>query len=252
MAKAIAKSVGIISANNEKVEDIEKCLNTAMEETSPQQKLIIMVGCQRHVAVVVVTVDGVNDSPALKKADIGIAMGNIAELCPFLIYITVGLALPIGIIPILFINLGTDIIPSLPYLMRKLKKPHHKKMDRLVNKPLAMYACLHIGLGQWGKDSMNDWEDSCGKEWTKYQKKYLVWTGYTATLIGILMQQIAYLIIRKTWRNFIFQQGIWLTKALILSYDLENVTALNFTMLLAQDWSVCMPHATHLWVYNGM
>lgn len=53
--------------------------------TSPTQKLRIVEGCQRAGKVVAVTGDGVNDAPALRRANIGMCVYRYA----YDIYLTI-------------------------------------------------------------------------------------------------------------------------------------------------------------------
>ena len=86
-AKAIAKDLGILkegelAITGEELDKIpeEKLIKDIMNysvfaRVSPEHKVRIVKTFQKTGAVVAMTGDGVNDAPALKKADIGIAMG---------------------------------------------------------------------------------------------------------------------------------------------------------------------------------
>merc|ERR1719434_477284 len=326
-AKAIARSVGIISDGQETVEDIaarkgipvsevnprearaavihggeikdlsEKQLDEVLmyhseivfARTSPQQKLIIVEGCQRMGAIVAVTGDGVNDSPALKKADIGVAMGiagsdvskqaadmillddnfasivtgveegrlifdnlkksiaytltsNIPEISPFLLFIIADVPLPLGTVTILCIDLGTDMVPAISMAYEGAesdimkRQPRNPFTDKLVNERLISMAYGQIGMIQasagffvyfvimaengfwpgrllglrraWDSPAVNDVEDSYGQEWTYADRKILEYTCHTAFFVSIVIVQWADLIICKTRKNSVFQQGM--------------------------------------------
>uniref|UniRef100_A0A0N5AJW8 Sodium/potassium-transporting ATPase subunit alpha n=1 Tax=Syphacia muris TaxID=451379 RepID=A0A0N5AJW8_9BILA len=326
-AKAIAKAVGIISEGTETVEDIAIRKGCTVEEvdpreakaavihgsdlremseeqlneiianhseivfarTSPQQKLMIVEGFQRQGQIVAVTGDGVNDSPALKRADIGVAMGisgsdvskqaadmillddnfasivvgveegrlifdnlkksiaytltsNIPEISPFLTYMLFGIPLPLDTVTILCIDLGTDMVPaiSLAYeeaesdiMKRQPRDPLH---DKLVNERLISLAYGQIGMiqasaafftyfvimadngfwprqlyqlrAQWDSRAYNSLVDSYGQEWTYANRKILEYTCQTAYFVSIVIVQWADLIISKTRRNSLVQQGM--------------------------------------------
>ncbi|XP_075697041.1 LOW QUALITY PROTEIN: potassium-transporting ATPase alpha chain 1 [Rhinoderma darwinii] len=380
-AKAIAASVGIISEGSETVEDIAARLRIPVEQvdkrdaracvisggqlkemsseelvevlrmhpemvfarTSPQQKLIIVESCQKLGAIVAVTGDGVNDSPALKKADIGVAMGiagsdaaknaadmillddnfasivtgveqgrlifdnlkksiaytltkNIPELAPYLIYITASVPLPLGCITILFIELCTDIFPSVSLAYEKAEsdimhlKPRNPRRDRLVNESLAVYSYFQIGVIQsfagfvdyftamaqegwfpayclglranWENQHLQDLQDSYGQEWTFSQRLYQQYNCYTVFFLSIEICQISDVLIRKTRRLSVFQQGFFRNKVLVLAIVFQLLlgnflcycpgmpNVFNFMPIRFQWWLVPVPFGILIFVYD--
>uniref|UniRef100_A0A095AFH4 Na(+)/K(+)-exchanging ATPase n=1 Tax=Schistosoma haematobium TaxID=6185 RepID=A0A095AFH4_SCHHA len=312
-AKAIAKGVGIISKGSKTVEDIAAEKGIPVEQvnpreavacvvhgsdlremtpaqiddilvnhpeivfarTSPQQKLIIVEGCQRQGAIVAVTgvamgiagsdvskqaadmillddnfasiVTGVEEGRLifdnLKKSIAYTLTSNIPEITPFLVYIGFGLPLPLGTITILCIDLGTDMIPAISLAYEEAESDIMKRMprdplhDRLVNERLIAMAYGQIGMIQalggffvyfvimaengfwpsrlvgirkeWDSRAVDALSDSYGQEWTYKQRKRLESTCQTAFFASIVIVQWADLIICKTRRNSVIQQGMW-------------------------------------------
>merc|ERR1711963_1258080 len=231
----------------------------------------------------------------LKKSIAYTLTSNIPEISPFLLFILADVPLPLGTVTILCIDLGTDMVPAISIAYEKAesdimkRQPRNPFTDKLVNERLISMAYGQIGMIQasagffvyfvimaengfwpsrlfgirrsWDSAAVNDLEDSYGQEWTYADRKVLEYTCHTAFFVSIVVVQWADLIICKTRKNSVFQQGmknhfmsfgLFFETALacVLSYCPGMDKGLRMYPLYINWWLPALPFSVLIFIYD--
>jgi len=119
-----------------------------------------------------------------------------------------------------------------------------------------------LGLRRaWDSPAVNDVEDSYGQEWTYADRKILEYTCHTAFFVSIVIVQWADLIICKTRKLSVFQQGMknWFMNfglvfetclAIFLSYCPGMDKGLRMYPLYFNWWLPALPFSVLIFCYD--
>jgi len=287
-AQAVARQIGLLMNKVVTGEEIERLSPEALRRlltepgilfarTSPNHKLAIVSGLKALGEVVAVTGDGVNDAPALKAADIGVAMGrrgsevakeaaemvitddnfasivsairqgraiyanvgkfityiftsNFAELVPFLAFVFLRIPLPLTVMQILTVDLGTNVLPALGLGAEQpepgvMDQPPRPLTQRLLGIRRLLRAYGFLGMAEAALSLFAFF-------WTYWLAGWrpglpMVATGElyrratTMTLAGIVAAQIGNVLACRTDRQSIFEVGIFSNLSVLLGIVAE-------------------------------
>lgn len=159
-----------------------------------------------------------------------ILTSNVPELIPYLAFVLFKIPLPLTIVQILAVDLGTDILPALALGVEKpggdvMQRPPRPRTERLLHWPLLLRAYLFLGLMEAAAAMaaffyvlhMGGWHYGQAIAFT--DPLYLQAT--TATLTAIIMMQVVNVFLCRSDTQTAFSFGVFTNKLLLLGVATE-------------------------------